>query len=201
MDRHPVQGIPVLMLLFLSYYGLSMAGFDMPPIFAASVSMALYASAYLGEIWRGCIQAVPWQQWEASTALAFSRAQQYRYVILPQAMRIAVPPTVGFLVQLVKNTSIVSIIGVVELARAGQPGQQRHLPALQGLRDGGARSTSPSAGRSRCWPGAWKGSSMPVVQVEGVHKSFGAVEVLKGIHLTVETGRGVAIIGRSGSGK
>jgi polar amino acid transport system permease protein len=114
-----VQGIPVLMLLFLSYYGLSMAGFDMPPIVAASVSMALYASAYLGEIWRGCIQAVPWQQWEASTALAFSRAQQYRYVILPQAVRIAVPPTVGFLVQLVKNTSIVSIIGVVELARAG----------------------------------------------------------------------------------
>jgi polar amino acid transport system permease protein len=114
-----VQGVPVLMLLFLSYYGLSLAGLDLPPIFAASVSMALYASAYLGEIWRGCIQAVPWQQWEASEALAFSRAQQYRYVILPQALRIAVAPTVGFIVQLVKNTSIVSIIGVVELARAG----------------------------------------------------------------------------------
>ena len=114
-----VQGIPVLILLFLSYYGLSMLGFDLPPIVAASVSMALYASAYLGEIWRGCIQAVPWQQWEASTALAFSRPQQYRYVILPQAMRIAVAPTVGFIVQLVKNTSIVSIIGVIELARAG----------------------------------------------------------------------------------
>ncbi|MFC7476889.1 amino acid ABC transporter permease [Dankookia sp. GCM10030260] len=114
-----VQGIPVLILLFLSYYGLSMLGFDLPPIVAASISMALYASAYLGEIWRGCIQAVPWQQWEASTALAFSRPQQYRYVILPQAMRIAVAPTVGFIVQLVKNTSIVSIIGVVELARAG----------------------------------------------------------------------------------
>ena len=114
-----VQGIPVLILLFLAYYGLSMLGFDLPPIVAASVSMALYASAYLGEIWRGCIQAVPWQQWEASTALAFSRPQQYRYIILPQAMRIAVAPTVGFIVQLVKNTSIVSIIGVVELARAG----------------------------------------------------------------------------------
>lgn len=114
-----VQGIPVLILLFLSYYGLSMLGFDLPPIVAASVSMALYASAYLGEIWRGSIQAVPWQQWEASTALAFSRPQQYRYIILPQAMRIAVAPTVGFIVQLVKNTSIVSIIGVIELARAG----------------------------------------------------------------------------------
>ncbi len=114
-----IQGIPVLMLLFLSYYGLSLAGVDMPPIVAASVSMALYASAYLGEIWRGSIQSVAWQQWEASAALAMSRAQQYRYVILPQAVRIAVAPTVGFVVQLVKNTSIVSIIGVVELARAG----------------------------------------------------------------------------------
>jgi polar amino acid transport system permease protein len=114
-----IQGIPVLMLLFLSYYGLSLAGFDMPPVFAASVSMAIYASGYLGEIWRGAIQSVAWQQWEASAALALSRAQQYRYVILPQAVRIAVPPTVGFIVQLVKNTSIVSIIGVVELARAG----------------------------------------------------------------------------------
>ena len=114
-----IQGIPVLMLLFLSYYGLSLAGFDMPPVFAASVSMAIYASGYLGEIWRGAIQSVAWQQWEASAALAMSRAQQYRYVVLPQAVRIAVPPTVGFVVQLVKNTSIVSIIGVVELARAG----------------------------------------------------------------------------------
>ncbi|MBK1657825.1 amino acid ABC transporter permease [Paracraurococcus ruber] len=114
-----IQGVPVLMLLFLSYYGLSLAGFDLPPLIAATVSMALYASGYLGEIWRGCIQAVPWQQWEASAALAFSRAQQYRYVIIPQAVRIAIPPTVGFIVQLVKNTSIVSIIGVVELARAG----------------------------------------------------------------------------------
>ncbi|TCZ53648.1 amino acid ABC transporter permease [Roseicella aquatilis] len=114
-----IQGVPVLMLLFLSYYGLSLAGFDLPPLIAATVSMALYASGYLGEIWRGSIQAVPWQQWEASSALAFSRPQQYRYIILPQAVRIAIPPTVGFLVQLVKNTSIVSIIGVVELARAG----------------------------------------------------------------------------------
>ena len=114
-----VQGVPVLMLLFLSYYGLSLAGLDMPPIFAAGVSLALYASGFLGEIWRGCIQAVPWQQWEASAALAMTRAQQYRHVVLPQALRIAVPPTVGFIVQLVKNTAIVSIIGVVELARAG----------------------------------------------------------------------------------
>jgi polar amino acid transport system permease protein len=115
-----IQGIPVLILLFLSYYGLSKAGFDFPPLVAASLSLAIYSSGYLGDIWRGAIQSVPVQQWEASASLALSPIQQYRTVILPQAVRIALPPTVGFLVQLVKNTSIVSIVSVVELARAGQ---------------------------------------------------------------------------------
>lgn len=115
-----IQGIPVLMILFLSYYGLSLAGLELPPLFAAGASMTIYASGYLAEIWRGCIQAVPKQQWEASESLAMTRMQQYRYVILPQAMRISLPPTVGFAVQVVKNTSITSIIGFVELARAGQ---------------------------------------------------------------------------------
>ncbi len=115
-----IQGIPVLMLLLLSYYGLPLAGLELPPLLAASVSMGLYASGYLGEIWRGAIQAVSWQQWESSTSLAMRRWQQYAYVILPQAVRIAIPPTVGFVVQLVKNTSIVSVVGLVELARAGQ---------------------------------------------------------------------------------
>jgi polar amino acid transport system permease protein len=115
-----VQGIPVLILLFLAYYGLSRAGFNLPPLIAASISLAIYASGYLGDIWQGAIRSVPVQQWEASASLALTRPQQYRNVILPQAVRIALPPTVGFLVQLVKNTSIVSIVSVVELARAGQ---------------------------------------------------------------------------------
>jgi len=114
-----IQGIPVLMILFLSYYGLSLAGFDLHPLIAAGASMSIYASGYLAEIWRGCIQSVPKQQWEASESLALTRSQQYRYVILPQAVRISLPSTVGFAVQVVKNTSIASIIGFVELARAG----------------------------------------------------------------------------------
>lgn len=114
-----IQGIPVLMILFLSYYGLSLAGFDLHPLLAAGASMTVYASGYLAEIWRGCIQSVPRPQWEASESLAMTRAQQYRYVILPQAIRISLPSTVGFAVQVVKNTSIASIIGFVELARAG----------------------------------------------------------------------------------
>lgn len=115
-----VQGIPVLMILFLSYYGLSLAGYRLPPLVAAGLSMTIYASGYLGEIWRGCVQAVPKPQWESGESLALSLPQQYFYVILPQAVRISLPPTVGFLVQLVKNTSICALIGFVELTRAGQ---------------------------------------------------------------------------------
>lgn len=115
-----VQGIPVLILVFLSYYGLALFGFNLPPLVAASVSLGIFASGYLAEIWRGSIESIPRQQWEGSASLALSRAQQYRYVILPQALRIAIPPTVGFLVQLVKNTSVVSVVGVMELTRAGQ---------------------------------------------------------------------------------
>lgn len=115
-----IQSIPVLMVLFLSYYGLSFVGIQVAPLLAASISLAIYVSAYLAEIWRGSIEAVPHQQWEASASLAFTKGQQYRYVVIPQALRICLPPTVGFLVQLVKNTSIVSVVGFVDLARAGQ---------------------------------------------------------------------------------
>ncbi|MCA0423453.1 MAG: amino acid ABC transporter permease [Proteobacteria bacterium] len=114
-----IQSIPVLMVLFMSYYGLSLVGIELPAFLAASLSLSIYVSAYLAEIWRGCIESVPYQQWEASSSLALTKGQQYRYVILPQALRIALPPTVGFLVQLVKNTSIVSVVGFVELSRAG----------------------------------------------------------------------------------
>ena len=115
-----VQGTPLLVLLFLSYFGLSLAGYRLDPLVAAGLSLIFYVGAFLGEIWRGCIEAVPRTQWEASDCLGLSRLQQYTHVILPQAVRIATAPTVGFMVQVVKNTSLASIIGFVELTRAGQ---------------------------------------------------------------------------------
>jgi polar amino acid transport system permease protein len=115
-----VQGTPLLILLFLSYFGLSLVGLRLDPLVAAGISLTFYVGAFLGEIWRGCIEAVPRTQWEASDCLGLNRLQQYAYVILPQAIRIATPPTVGFMVQVVKNTSLASIIGFVELTRAGQ---------------------------------------------------------------------------------
>ncbi len=115
-----IQGTPLLIVLFLSYFGLGILGYKLIPLVAAGLSLTLYAAAFLGEIWRGCIEAVPRTQWEASDCLGLSRFQQYAYVVLPQALRLAIPPTVGFMVQIVKNTSLASVIGFVELARAGQ---------------------------------------------------------------------------------
>jgi polar amino acid transport system permease protein len=115
-----VQGTPLLVLLFLSYFGISIVGLDVPPLLAAALSLTLYTGAFLGEIWRGCIQSVARTQWEAAECLGMNRFGQYVHVILPQAARIAIPPTVGFMVQVVKNTSLASVIGFLELSRAGQ---------------------------------------------------------------------------------
>jgi polar amino acid transport system permease protein len=115
-----VQGTPLLVLLFLSYFGISILGLDVPPLLAAALSLTLYTGAFLGEIWRGCIEAVARTQWEAAECLGLTRVAQYVHVVLPQAARIAIPPTVGFMVQVVKNTSLASVIGFLELSRAGQ---------------------------------------------------------------------------------
>ena len=114
------QGTPLLMQLYLIYFGANMLGLGIEPWSAAAVAYTLYASAFLGEIWRGCIQAIPRGQWEGARAVALNYGDQLRFIILPQALRIATPPTVGFLVQLLKGTSLASIIGFVELTRAAQ---------------------------------------------------------------------------------
>jgi polar amino acid transport system permease protein len=115
-----VQGTPLLILMFLAYFGLSLIGVNLPAIVAVGIAMTIYVSAYLGEIWRGCLEAVPRTQWEAAECLAFTRTQRMLLVILPQALRLATPSTVGFMVQVVKNTSLASVVGFVELTRAGQ---------------------------------------------------------------------------------
>jgi polar amino acid transport system permease protein len=113
------QGTPLLMQLFLLYFGIALFGVDTSPWVAACMALTLYTSAYLTEIWRGCVDAVPRGQWEASASLALSFGQQLSHVVLPQALKIAVPPTVGFLVQVVKGTALASVIGFVELTKAG----------------------------------------------------------------------------------
>ncbi|MCW8055964.1 amino acid ABC transporter permease [Agrobacterium tumefaciens] len=113
------QGTPLLMQLFITFFGLGLFGIDVPAWLAAGLTLILWAAAFLTEIWRGCVESVAKGQWEASASLAMGRLQQMRYVILPQAMRVAIPPTVGFFVQVIKGTAVTSIIGFVELSKAG----------------------------------------------------------------------------------
>ncbi|ATU95487.1 amino acid ABC transporter permease [Phyllobacterium zundukense] len=113
-----LQGMPLLVLMGLCFYGPGIFGYDsLSPLQAATFALTLYSSAYLGEIWRGCLQSVAKPQWEAAECLGISRWHRMRHVILPQALRIATPPTVGFMVQIIKNTSIASlVVGYAELS-------------------------------------------------------------------------------------
>ncbi|WP_310633035.1 amino acid ABC transporter permease [Paraburkholderia sp.] len=113
------QGTPLLLQLFIVFFGLPLVGVDVSPWVAATLGLTFFTSAYLAEIWRGCVEAVPKGQWEASSSLAMNYFEQLRHVILPQAARIAVGPTVGFGVQAIKDTALVSIIGFAELTKAG----------------------------------------------------------------------------------
>ncbi len=113
------QGTPLLMQLFLAYFGIALFGVDVSAWTAASVALTLYTSAFLTEIWRGCVAAIPKGQWEAGSSLALSFGEQMRPVILPTALAIPGAPTVGFLVQVIKGTALASVIGFVELTKAG----------------------------------------------------------------------------------
>ena len=113
------QGTPLLMQLFLFFFGVALFGIEVSPWMAAWLALTFWTSAFLTEIWRGCVESLPKGQWEASSSLALTYIEQMRYVILPQALRIAVPPTVGFSVQVIKGTALASIIGFIELTKAG----------------------------------------------------------------------------------
>ncbi|MDB5868616.1 MAG: amino acid transporter rane protein 2, family [Polaromonas sp.] len=114
------QGTPLLLQLFLVFFGAPVLGIEINPWVAAGVALILNSSAFLGEIWRGCIQAIPAGQVEAAHALSLSYFSRMRFVILPQAFKIALAPTVGYLVQIIKGTSLAAIIGFAEVTRAGQ---------------------------------------------------------------------------------
>jgi len=114
------QGTPLLMQLFLTYFGMALIGIETSALMAAAVCLTLYSAAYLCDIWRGSVEAVPHGQWEASSCLAMSFTEQLRHVILPQAMRLGIAPTAGFGVQIIKATALTSVIGFVEVTKAGQ---------------------------------------------------------------------------------
>ena len=114
------QGTPLLLQLFLIFFGAPVLGLDINPWIAAGAALILNSAAFLGEIWRGCIEAIPRGQLEAAQALNLKYGARMRDVILPQAFKIALPPTVGYVVQIIKGTSLAAIIVFTEITRAGQ---------------------------------------------------------------------------------
>jgi len=114
------QDTPLLLQLFVAFFGLGLVGINVDAWTASMMALSLHTAAFLGEIWRGSIEAIPRTQWEAARALSLSWLQAMRLVVVPQAMRTAVAPTVGFLVQLIKGTSVTALIGFLEITRAGQ---------------------------------------------------------------------------------
>ena len=114
------QGTPLLLQLFLIFFGAPVIGIEINPWVAAGVALILNSAAFLGEIWRGCIQSIPRGQVEAAQALNLDYTSRMRDVVLPQAFKIALAPTVGYVVQIIKGTSLAAIIGFTEITRAGQ---------------------------------------------------------------------------------
>ena len=115
-----LQGTPLLLQLFLVFFGADLLGVGLGAFASAVLGLSLNAGAFLGEIWRGAIQGVPAGQVEAARALGLRYGAIMLRVVAPQALRLATAPTVGFLVNLVKSTSLAAILGFVELTRAGQ---------------------------------------------------------------------------------
>lgn len=115
------QSVPLLMMLFLAGLGIPrLFGIEVDPWVAAIVSLTIYASAYLSDVWRGAIESLPSGQWEGGRAIGLSFLHTLRLVILPQAVRVALAPTVGFMVQIIKGTSLAYIIGFSDLMAIGK---------------------------------------------------------------------------------
>ncbi|MGA2793798.1 MAG: amino acid ABC transporter permease [Roseiarcus sp.] len=111
------RGVPLLVQLLFIYYFLAEFGVDVPAMAAAIGGLGMASGAYQAEILRGALNAVPTGQAEAATALGFSRAEIWRRILLPQALRISVPPLINEFTLLLKASSLVSVVGIAELTR------------------------------------------------------------------------------------
>lgn len=114
-----VRGTPFVIQIFIIFFILPEWGIQLEAFPAALLAMMIMGSAFICEIVAGGIASIPKGQWEAATSSGLTMIQQMRLVILPQAMRVILPPLVGQYVLLIKDTSVVSVIGVMELTRVG----------------------------------------------------------------------------------
>ena len=112
--------IPFLVTLMLVFFAFQLSGFDLPLFVVALVAVFLIATAYLAEIIRAGFESVHRNQWDAAAAMNFSLPATIRYVVLPQAWRVILPPAFGFFILFIKDTALASQIGVIELTYAGK---------------------------------------------------------------------------------
>ena len=158
------QGTPLLMQLFVAYFGLPLLGFNLPAWTAVAIAFTAHASAFLGEIWRGAIEAIPKGQTEAAHALGLPERSRMFDVIIPQAFKLSLPATVGFLVQLLKGTSLAAIVGFIELTRAGNiVSNQLYRPLL-------VFGVVGAMYFAMCWPLSWWGRKLEQSLSVGTHK-------------------------------
>lgn len=115
-----LRGVPMLVQLLVVFFLLPVIGVDVPPIVAAVTTTAIVASAYISEIWRGAISAIPRGQTEAAIAIGMRAAHVWTRVMLPQAVVLSLPQLVNELILLVKASSLVSVVGIMEITRASQ---------------------------------------------------------------------------------
>lgn len=115
-----LRGVPLLVQLLVFYYSLPVIGLDVPPVLAAVLCVGVCASAYISEIWRGAIAALPKGQAEAAAAIGMAPRDVWSRVILPQAFSLSLPALVNELILLVKASSLVSVVGILEITRASQ---------------------------------------------------------------------------------
>ena len=115
-----LRGVPLLVQLLVFYYALPVIGLDVPAMVAAVVTVGICASAYISEIWRGAIAALPKGQAEAAVAIGMTPVDVWTRVILPQAVTLSLPALINELILLVKASSLVSVVGILEITRASQ---------------------------------------------------------------------------------
>ena len=126
-----LRGIPVLVLILFAYYGLALFKINVAPFWAGVIALGSFSTAHIAETIRGGIQSIPQGQMEAAKSIGLQFAQRLCYVILPLAIRRVLPPWMNTCAEIVKNTTLLSIIGVVEFLLASQQAIARNYLVLQ----------------------------------------------------------------------
>ena len=223
------RGLPAILVVYVLGFGIPGLGIEGVPtdeFFWGVLSLVLLYSAYVSEVYRAGIESVHPSQEAAARSLGLTTFQALRFVVVPQAVRRVIPPLLNDFIGLQKDTALVGLLGLVEAFRRADieaAGLQLHTvrghghpfpapddPALTLRRLAGRPATDGARWRvpmtANACPPAATGASGPTlggeaVRIEGLHKSFGGLEVLKGIDLVVAEHEVVCLIGASGSGK